>query len=236
MKLLSALAVVAVTAMFGGCATYTPSLAKIDNTGAGTSKQVSNSITAFADEYASKAKSEKVFDMNLRDDGVMPVLVTLQNGNKFAVDMKTMDIAMRDGSGTLKLLTPEEAATKAKKSSVGRAIGWSLIVPIIGIPIAATASVMHTNKVNRQILEDFTAKALTSGTIAPGKEVSGFLFFEVDKVRTDFPSLAVDVKLTADGSPNPFVVSVPLAPLMMGAPVTTPAAADTPAPATSPTK
>lgn len=221
MKLLSALAIVALSATFGGCATYTPSLAKIDATGAGTSKQVNNGITAFADDYASKAKSEKVFDMDLRDDGVLPVLVTLQNGNKFAVDMKTMDIVMRDAAGSLKLLTPEEAATKAKKSSVGRAIGWSLIVPIIGIPIAATASVMHTNKVNRQILEDFTAKALTSGTIAAGKEVSGFLYFEVDKVRTEFPSLALDVKLTAEAGAAPFTVSVPLSAITLGAPVTT---------------
>lgn len=199
--------------ILGGCATYTPSMAKLDATGATATKQTVSDVTVYVDEYATKAKSEKTFDMDLRDDGVLPLLVTLQNGGKQAVDVKTMDIVLRDGANNLKLLTPEEAATKAKKSAAGRAIGWSLIVPIISIPIAATASVMHTNKVNRQIMEDFTAKSFASETVSPGKEKSGFLFFDVDKLRSEFAGLVLEMKMKIDGAAEPVTISAPISPI-----------------------
>jgi hypothetical protein len=210
--------VFAALSILGGCATYTPSLAKLDATGAGATKQSVSDVTVFVDEYVTKAKSEKTFDMDLRSDGVLPLLVTLQNGGKLPVDIKTMDITLRDGTASAKLLSPEEAATKAKKSAAGRAIGWSLIVPIISIPIAATASVMHTNKVNRQIMEDFTAKSFASETVAPGKEKSGFLYFDIDKLRSEFAGLVLEMKMKIEGAADPITISAPLSTIKVEVP------------------
>lgn len=208
-RILVALAVSAL-AVLSGCATYTPSMAKLDASGAGATSRSVGGVTVFVDEYATKAKSEKTFDMNLHSDGVLPLLVTLQNSGAAPLDVKTMDITLRDGAQTIKLLSPEEAATKAKKSAAGRAIGWSLIVPIISIPIAATASVMHTNKVNRQIMEDFTAKSFTSEVVAPGKEKTGFLFFDIDKVRSEFAGLILEMKMKVGGAAEPLMLALPI--------------------------
>lgn len=196
-----------------GCATYTPSMAKLDASGAGANRQSAQGVTIFVDEHISKSKSERAFDTDLRDDGVVALLVTVQNRAAKAFDMKTMDVVLRDGAGTLKLLGPEEAAERAKKSATARAIGWSLIVPIIGIPIAATASVMHTNKVNRQMREDFAAKSLSSATVEPGKDNTGYLFFESEKARGDFIALVLEVKGAFAGATEPFAVATTIAPV-----------------------
>lgn len=203
-----------------GCATYTPSMAKLDASGAGASRQSAQGVTVFVDEHISKSKSEKAFDTDLRDDGVVALLVTVQNRGVQAFEIKTMDVVLRDGIGTLKLLGPEEAAERAKKSATARAIGWSLIVPIIGIPIAATASVMHTNKVNRQMREDFTAKYLSSATVDPGKDSTGYLFFEAEKARSDFNALALEVKGNFAGSVEAVAVITSIAPVSVKPPVT----------------
>jgi len=160
-------------------------------------------------------KSEKAFDTDLRDDGVVALLVTVQNSNAQPLSVKGMDYVLRDGANTLKLLSPEEAAERAKKSAAGRAIGWSLIVPIIGIPFAATASVLHTNKVNRQMREDFSAKNLATMTVAQGKDSSGFQFFESEKGRGDFSNLSLEIKGTLEGAADPVVVVTPIAPVMV---------------------
>jgi hypothetical protein len=203
-----------------GCATYTPSMAKLDASGAGANRQSTKGITVFVDEHISKSKSEKAFDTDLRDDGVVALLVTVQNRGTQPFEMKTMDVVLRDGAGTLKLLSADDAAERAKKSATARAIGWSLIVPIIGIPFAATASVMHTNKVNRQMREDFTAKFLSSATVEPGKDNTGYLFFESEKARGDFNALALEVRGSFVGAAEPVSVVTTIAPVSVRPPET----------------
>ena len=76
---------------------------------------------------------------------------------------------------------------------MGRALGWSLIVPIIGIPIAVVASAMHTSKINKQLVQDFAAKGFPDGIILPNKERAGVLFFELDKGRKDLSGLSLEI-------------------------------------------
>ena len=83
--------------------------------------------------------------------------------------------------------------SRAKRSAVGPAVGWSLLVPIIAIPAAATASALHTSKVNKRIVRDFAAKAFSEGIVKPNQERSGFLFFELKEGRNDLAGLRLEV-------------------------------------------
>ncbi|HZD39536.1 MAG TPA: hypothetical protein VE131_02365 [Terriglobales bacterium] len=98
------------------------------------------------------------------------------------------------GDNVLKGLTPAETAGKAERNPVGRALGWSLIVPIISIPIAVTASAIHTSKVNEQIVHDFAAKSFADGEILPNKERSGFVFFELGDGSVNLAKLTLEVE------------------------------------------
>jgi hypothetical protein len=181
--------------VLSGCASYSPSLVRLEPTGPTMSKQASGDITVYIDEFATPEKSEKAFDTNLVKEGVLPLLIQVQNNSPYPYEVKKMDITLQEtGLNTALIpLTPEQAAKKAKKSAVTRAIGWSLIVPIVAIPVAVTASAIHTSKVNKQIAQDFSAKGFPDGTIMPNKELSGFLFFELPKGRKDLSGLNLQV-------------------------------------------
>jgi hypothetical protein len=206
------IALLVVGLVLGGCASYSPSLVRLEPTGPTMSRQVSGNFTLYVDEFATPEKSEKAFDTNLVKEGVLPLLIQIQNNSQFAYEVKKMDITLQEtGSNTaLTLLTPEQAAKKAKKSAVTRAIGWSLIVPIVAIPVAVTASAIHTSKVNKQILQDFSAKGFPDGTILPNKEQSGFLFFELPKGRKDLSGLNLQVTPRKEGTGEFLTITAPL--------------------------
>jgi len=189
------IALLVVGLVLSGCASYSPSLVRLQPTGPTTSKQASGDIMLYVDEFATPEKSEKAFDTNLVKEGVLPLLIQVQNNSPYPYEVKKMDIILQEAgtSTTLTPLTPEQAAKRAKKNAVTRAVGWSLIVPIIAIPVAVTASAIHTSKVNKQIAQDFSAKEFPDGTIMPNKEQFGFLFFELPKGRKDLSGLNLQV-------------------------------------------
>lgn len=181
-----------ISILVAGCASYTPTLAKLNASGPNIGKAVQGDLTLYVEEYATPEKSQKAFDTNLAEEGVLPLLIQVTNEGQAPYEIKGADIVVR-GEAPLKALTPEEAASKAKRSAVGRAVGWSLIVPIIAIPIAAAASATHTSKVNKQIVQDFSQKAFQEGVIAPHKDHSGFLFLELEKEQSDLSGLSLEV-------------------------------------------
>ena len=201
--------------VLSGCASYSPSLVRLEATGPTTSRQASGDITIYVDEFATPEKSEKAFDTNLvKEEGVLPVLIQVQNNSQHPYVVQKMDIILQEiGSNTaLPPLTPEQTAKKAKKNAVTRAIGWSLIVPIVSIPIAVTASAIHTSKVNKQIVQDFSAKGFPDGTIMPNKEQSGFLFFQLPKGRKDLSGLNLQVTPRKEGTGEFLTITSPLPP------------------------
>jgi hypothetical protein len=176
------------------------------------SRQVSGDLTVYIDEYATPEKSEKAFDANLVKDGVLSLLILVENNGQHSYEVKKMDIVVQDetSNSMLTALTPEQAGTRAKKNAVTRAVGWSLIVPIIAIPVAATASAIHTSKVNKQILQDFSAKGFPDGTIMPNKDRSGFVFFELPKGRKDLSGLHLQVTARNEVTGELVTISSPL--------------------------
>jgi hypothetical protein len=178
--------------VFMGCASYSPSLVRLNRTGPDVSKKCQGDLVVYVDEYAEEEKSKRAFDTNLADNGVLAVLLLVENSGTQSYEVKASDMTICEGTSCLKPLSPEAAAAKAKRNATGRAIGWSLIVPIISIPIAAVASASHTRDVNRHMAQDFSAKGFSDGALLPKKERSGFLFFQLDRARKDLRGLCLE--------------------------------------------
>ena len=170
----SKLKVLVLGLIFSGCASYAPSLVKLNPSGPNVRKAVSGDLTIYVEEYATAEKSERAFDTDLATEGVLPLLINVEINGQQPYEVKAMDMGIR-GATLLKPLTAEETASKAGRGAVGRALGWSLIVPIISIPVAVVASAIHTSKVNEQIVRDFAAKRFPDGVFMPNKEGSGFV-------------------------------------------------------------
>jgi hypothetical protein len=181
-----------IACLLTGCASYTPTLVKMDPSGPNVSKAVQGDLTLYVEEYVTPEKSEAAFDTEMAEEGVLPLLILVENNGQQTLEVKRADILVR-GDDVLKGLTPEEAADRASRGAVGKAIGWSMIVPIIAIPIAATASAMHTSKVNLKMVADFNVKAFQDGAILPNKDRSGFLFLEIEEGRQDTSGLTLEM-------------------------------------------
>jgi hypothetical protein len=201
--------------LFAGCATYDPVASRglplrPDPSGANVGKATRGDLTILVEEHASEKRSQEAFDTKLAEEGVLPLLIQVENAGQEPYEVKATDIIVR-GAAVLKSFTPEEAASKAERSAVGRALGWSLIVPIIGIPIGVVASAMHTSRINKQLVQDFAAKGFQDGIITPRKERAGFLFFELDKGRKDLSGLSLEMtaKNVVTGEPVMIVAPVP---------------------------
>jgi hypothetical protein len=192
-----------------GCASYTPTLVRLDPSGLNVSKAVKGDLTLYVEEYATPSKSEIAFDEDLAEEGVLPLLIQVVNGGQDPYEATADDIIVR-GDTVLKPLTPAEAASEAKRDAVGKAIGWSLIVPIIAIPIAATASVIHTSKVNKKVVADFSAKAFQGGAIQPHQDRSGFLFLALENGMHDLSGLNLELTAKNVETGEVMVMTVPV--------------------------
>jgi hypothetical protein len=56
--------------------------------------------------------------------------------------------------------------------------------------------VIHTGKVNKSIVQDFTAKAFKDGELKPHEKRSGFLFFELPKEQKALNGPRLDLTAT----------------------------------------
>jgi len=195
-------------AMSSGCASYNARAVITDTRGPDTAASTGG-LTLSVEEYATEAKCKQAFDSDLAGKGVLALFVKVENNGQ-----DTWEIAVRDFTGRcgapLRMLTPSEAAAKTKRSAVARAIGWSLIVPIISIPVAATASVIHTNKVNAQIKQDFNDKAFKDGPILANKERSGFLFYELSKGQNNLQGMDLALSARNAGTLETISIVTPL--------------------------
>lgn len=202
---------VLITLMLVGCASYTPTLVRMDALGPNVTKKVQGDLILYVEEYTTAEKSERAFDTDLANEGVLPLLILVENGGRHPYEVRLADILLREGEATKRVLTPSEAAGKAQRGIVGRAFGWSLILPIITIPTAIVASTAHTSDVNQKILRDFAAKEFPAGVIMPQKERSGFLFFEHKAGQRDLTGLALEIMAKNMVTGDLVTIIVPLA-------------------------
>lgn len=203
-------AVLLTVALLWGCASYTPSLVKLDPTGPKAQSEAKNDVLVYVEEYATREKCQRAFDTDLSGEGVLPLLVLVRNNAGCPYEVTPKTFAVEAGDKELEALTVEQAVAKAKRGAVGRALGWSMIVPIISIPVAVVASAAHTGKVNQQIIQDFSAKAFPGGTIMPNREISGFLFFVLDKERKDLSGLRLRMTFRNTDTGEPLMITLPL--------------------------
>ena len=203
------LLLLAIALNFHGCASYTPTLVRLIPSGPDTKKAENGDLTVYAEEFVTGEKSQRAFDANMPAEGVLPILISVENTGQKPFDVNVADVCLR-GEKPFKLLAPEDAALRAQRGTAARALGWSMIVPIITIPFAIGASAIHTGDVNQQIVRDFVAKGLPDGAVLPNKEKSGFVFFESEGSHKDVVGMTLEVTVRNTDTGEPISVQIPL--------------------------
>lgn len=188
---------------------YRPTLRRLDPVGSNSTKVSAENLVAYVEEYATPNKSERAFDANLAEAGILPVLLLLENRGK--TPYQITEIELRDEKGhALKQLGADEAASQVSRGGFREAVGWSLVVPIVTIPLAAGLSAAHTVGVNSEISRDIKRKTFEQENLKESAQRSGFVFYQLESDRRKLGGLLLVIQALNLGTNHLISVSSPL--------------------------
>lgn len=148
-----------------------------------TAKEVHAGVEISVEEYYSSHKSRRAFDADLAAQGVLPLLVHIENRSSQEYRLQRRQIrAVVDGQTLVDLHGIEAAEIGALRNPAWNAlVNTAAVGPLamfFGLAtIAGSAS--QTQKINRQIEHHFERMELTERILKPNETASGFVFFRI---------------------------------------------------------
>lgn len=138
-----------------------------------SSCQTRNGIRVAIEPLGAKEKQKKHFGTSFESQGLLPVLVVLENDSISSSLLLQRDlVTYRSGGDLTKDYSGGATSVRSKSGEVIAVAGAGGVLMFIGLKMIAGAS-----KVKQNIL----VKELRSQTLAPGKAGSGFLYLPVGK-------------------------------------------------------
>lgn len=211
--------VIAVFLLIGGCAGFEPGLRlqELNRPRHPTVKATQEGLEVSVEEFCTPAKSTMMFDADLASEGVIPLLVRVENAGTERYGARRIDMkAYLDGQ-LLVALEPRDAARQAATSEyAGKALGWTLAAGPFAIllwPFTIGASAVHTQGVNRRIEAYFEAASYQDALLAPKQTAVGFVYFKRPDGAKCLEHLTVETELVRDADAKRLTYKLALPPL-----------------------
>ena len=142
-------------------------------------------VSARGAVLAHYTEARNVLGDDLRGKGVVAVDLWIRNGRSRPILLEKSHTRLVVTDRGVLDLTEQERARKLMNKSVLGAGGWAVVASGPLLPVALAASVVQIRGVNKEIREDYRAKAFpVDRAISPGRQARGLLFFEVPKRYT----------------------------------------------------
>lgn len=167
-----------------------------------TAREVKAGVEVSMEEFASPSKSRRAFDAEVAANGVLPLLVHIENRGAEAYKVRRDQItASLDGQPLAPIAGYEAAEIGAARNPILPALVNTAALGPLGMyfgvfTLAASAS--HTQSVNRRIEQHFESLELTDMIVKPGETTAGFVFFKTPGSANRLDKLVVDLTLEAD--------------------------------------
>jgi hypothetical protein len=147
------------------------------------------------------------------------LLIKIENGGSEKYVAKRDDIkAFLDGQ-LLTPLTAREAASQAATSEyVGKALGWTLAAGPFAIllwPVTIGASTIHTQGVNKRVIQYFEGTKYQDALISPKQTAIGFVYCKAPDGLNRLENLIVEAEITGDTSAKKLSYRFTLPPLQL---------------------
>ncbi len=134
------------------------------------------------DPYITKSKSGLYFNKDLRNQGIYPVHLILNNMGEKVYDISSVLITLSNESAHVLRPMPYEVVTKKvlKKTATKMVAYGALgsVFLILTVPFAVTAGI-SSYRSNKIIREDMQTKRMNPNYIVPGEVRHGFIFFDL---------------------------------------------------------
>jgi hypothetical protein len=189
----------AICLAFGACASFEPGLRYQDllRPRQPTVKQVQEGLEVSIEEFATTKKSHQAFDADLAPNGILPLLIKVENGGTQTYRLREQDVNVYFGNDLLPTLSGEKAAGQSAHSEyAGKALGWTVLTGPFAIllwPATIAGSASHTAAVNRRIEQHFESISFNDALLKPNQSSAGFLYFKLPNGIQRLQNLKVEV-------------------------------------------
>ena len=207
---------VAIFLVMSGCASFQPKLQQQDFIAARqpSVSEVKDGLSTSVEEFATPNKSRMAFDADIARDGVLALLIRVENKGSHNYRIQPNDITAFLGDQHLSALPGDKAASKAATSEyVGKALGWTLATGPFAIvlwPGTIAGSASHTAYINRRIKRHFQSLEFKEAVVKPNETATGFMYFDIPEKSKRLENLVVQVDvLTDQGGKVSYKLSVP---------------------------
>ena len=178
-----------------------------------------------ADPYFAKERVRRAFGTDLLSQGVLPVLVVLENGTDSVFSIQKDGIALvQDGvvdeGGTVPPDAPPKKRNLTPLEQAGLVVGSLVVVasPAVGLVLVAGAAFSEHSDANRaRIRNHMLVSELSDRTVYPRESTRGFVYFRhgfTDPTSGGLFALRADVENLSDHTT--WEIVVPLKPAVEG--------------------
>lgn len=186
--------------LFSGCAsTFDPrlSVSEVKRAGLPTVREVRDDVEVSLDEYASPHKSRKAFDTDIAPNGVLAILVRIENKGTGNYRIRRNQVrAAFDGQP----LPPLHGYEAAKQGALRNA-AWNALVNTAAIgplamyfwPATMAGSATQTKNINQKIEHHFESLELIDTLLKPDETAAGFAFFKIPEGSKRIENLNAEV-------------------------------------------
>jgi archaellum component FlaG (FlaF/FlaG flagellin family) len=174
MHLLAIFLVLLMCCQFSGCAktATTASVAPVTDVGVLPAHKTQSDLAVGADPYYS-SRQKPVFGRDMSQEGILPVLVYLQNkgAQPLTVSPNNISLELQDGQ----VMKPTDPFTAAEKWGLkpGRYVAAGAFLGLAGVLSTKAAHEEDRAKLR----EEFQKKGLREVTLAKGESAQGFVYF-----------------------------------------------------------
>lgn len=204
-----------------GCASFEPGLRlqELNTPRQPSAKATQEGLEISVEEFITPDKSLMAFDSNLSSSGVMAMLMKIENSGTEKYVAKRDDIkAFLDGQ-PLTPLTAREAASQAATSEyVGKALGWTVAAGPFAIllwPVTIGASAVHTQGVNKRVIQYFEGTKYQDALISPKQTAIGFIYYKLPEGVSKLDNLVVEAEAIGDASGKKLSYKFTLPPMQL---------------------
>ena len=188
-----------------------------------TAERSIDGLAVSVEEFASERKSRQAFDADVAPNGILAILLKVENNGTQTVRIQENMISAYLADQLLGSLGGETAASQSANSEyAGKALGWTVATGPFAIllwPVTIGASAAHTASVNRRIEQHFESLRFNDALLKPNQTASGFLYYKLPDRAKRLDNLRLEVIPTVEGSGEKPQFNLPLPTIDLSAPV-----------------
>lgn len=179
-----------------------------------TIQQSIDGLDVSAEEFASEKKSRQAFDADVAPNGILAILVKVENNGSQTVRIQENMISAYLSDQLLGSLGGDNAARQSADSEyAGKALGWTVAAGPFAIflwPVTIGASAAHTAAVNRRIEQHFEGLRFNDALLKPNQTAAGFIYFKLPDGVKQLENLRLEILPVIEGTGEKPKFNLPL--------------------------